>query len=830
MHEEQSASRLARENRFLRELQKISAAEALDPIENLRAVQRVTCAELGLECSMIRVRRSRDETATTPISTFCAAEVASPSDEDWDFLLECREPAARGGEGLSELPASSPDGVSPLIGMSLAFRGRSRGAVAFWGSQSLRRPLHMGDAEIVRLAVSHISTLVHIQSELNRAVSAFHRMAPLEASALFAQATQEASSLVRAPTAFIAEHDVDDPSRLNVHSLWSKGQHLESFSYDVSGSPCEAALRGSTVHIPVGVRDRHPEWMVGARVGAEGYIGVPIMNWSGQVLGVLGVVDAEPIPRAAFQDRLLRDLASRVCAGIERARMDASLRASQRRLEVALRAGKVAIWEVDLASQSIRPNAIAAEMIGLTPETVPTDFRAWMKRIHPGDIERERARYERLPESERHTYSADLRVRHENGTWRDILASGSVFQSENGATKSLVSAGIDVTEKRRFEERLRQAQKMENLATLAGGIAHDFNNLLMSIGGNAAFALRKQPNPQVEERLGQISLATERAADLTHQLLVYAGRGATEPQLFGLGALVIEISGLLDTVISKKAQLDLDCSDSPPLEADPGQIRQVVMNLLTNASEALQGEKGYIAVKTGRQKLTRADLAECWGTTNNQPGTYAFVRVSDTGVGIPFSVRPQIFDPFFTTKPSGRGLGMAVVIGVVSGHRGAIRLRSEAGRGTEITVYLPLSDKTLPEALATSETAEPTSPGAGRILVVEDETMIRELAANVLEDAGYDVVTAAGGQEGLARFADHRGQLTAVLLDVTMPDMSGVEVLARIRETDSTTPVVLMSGYTAAQSDPDNAAASAYLKKPFALNDLVSTLQSVTRR
>lgn len=789
-------------------------------------MQELTCRELGLTSSAVRARVDRDGTDTLRVSRVGSPDDLDLPEECWAELLDHPEPAGVGVEGLATLTADTGS-VGSAIGMAITIRGRSRGVVAFWGP-ARDTALDPGDARIVILAVTHISTLVHIQQELNRAVLAFRRMSTLEGDDLMRQAAQEASMLVRAPHAFIAERDQTDDGRLRILAFSSRGTLGPSFEFAAAGTPCEAVLSGHSHHVQGNLRETHPGWAPAEHAEADAFVGVPIMNWSGEVLGVLGVMDDEPIPRATFQTRLLGDLASRVSAGIERARMDETLRASQQRLEVALNAGGIAIWEIDLVRGHVEPSATAAALVGLEPDEAPRDFESWQRRLHPDDLERESARFQALNEDQREEFAADLRIRHRDGTFRWILATGRLFSDGNRKAARLISAGIDVTEKKRFEERLQQSQKMENLATLAGGIAHDFNNLLMSIGGNASLALRDGPIGRVAERLQQVSVATERAAELTRQMLVYAGRGATEPRVLNLGSLVEDISSLLDTVISKKAQLELDCDESPNVEADPTQLRQVVMNLLTNASEALGGEIGRISVSTGRRHVDRSTLAECLGAADLPPGQYAYIRVTDTGKGMDPTTRARMFDPFFTTKPSGRGLGMAVVIGAVIGHRGTIRVRSSLGEGCEITVFLPISEKPLP----VEDTIQPSAPariGAGKVLIVEDEQMIRELAATVLEDAGYEVVTATGGRDGLDRFAEHRDGLLAVLLDVTMPDLSGLEVLSRIRAAGADTPVILMSGYAESEVHPPTVPAAAYLKKPFPIDALIDTIQHVVR-
>jgi signal transduction histidine kinase len=304
-------------------------------------------------------------------------------------------------------------------------------------------------------------------------------------------------------------------------------------------------------------------------------------------------------------------------------------------------------------------------------------------------------------------------------------------------------------ERRQLEAQIQHTQRLESLGVLAGGIAHDFNNLLTVILGNTDLALRDTPpGSPAREMLSEVKSAASRASVLTNQMLAYSGRGAFVVGTLELSRLVEEMGQLLHVSLPDKVQLELDlAADLPAIEADASQVHQIVMNLVTNAAEAIGDESGVITVHTCMLEADRACLAEARLVEELPEGPYVCLQVSDTGCGMDAETQAKLFDPFFTTKFVGRGLGLAAVHGIVRGHRGAIRVRSEVGKGTTVTVLLPYS------AEAAAVTAEPLAgqsadplPPAGTVLVVEDEPGVRDLAKTMLERAGFVVLTAGDGE------------------------------------------------------------------------------------
>ncbi|MBN1475717.1 PAS domain S-box protein [Candidatus Sumerlaeota bacterium] len=385
-------------------------------------------------------------------------------------------------------------------------------------------------------------------------------------------------------------------------------------------------------------------------------------------------------------------------------------------------------------------------------------------------------------------------------------------------------------ERRRLEEKIQQTQKMESLGVLAGGIAHDFNNLLMGILGNANLALDEMsPESPARYSIQQIEMATRRAADLTKQMLAYSGKGRFVIKPLDLSHLVEEMLHMMQVSISKKAVLRLDLAKSlPAIRADATQIRQIVMNLITNASEAIGDRSGVIAITTGAMECDREYLSTTHLDTEMREGLFVTLEVSDTGEGMDAETQAKIFDPFFTTKFTGRGLGLAAVLGIVRGHRGAIRVYSEPRKGTTFKILFPASEDQA-ESLERRRTAETQWRGSGTILVADDEETIRALARRILARAGFDVLTAEHGLSAVETFREHAHEITAVLLDMTMPHMDGEQVFREMRRIRPDVRVILSSGYNEQDATQrfSGEGLAGFIQKPYSPADLIAKLREI---
>jgi len=375
-----------------------------------------------------------------------------------------------------------------------------------------------------------------------------------------------------------------------------------------------------------------------------------------------------------------------------------------------------------------------------------------------------------------------------------------VAYAQDGAPRRALIVGRDVTERMLLEEQLRETQKLESLGVLAGGIAHDFNNLLAIMLGNASLARATLPPSAREHRnLLEIESAAERAADLTHQLLSYAGRGAIETAPLEVGALVTGMVDLLASAVPADVRLAFDLApDLPAVEADAGELQQIVLNLVTNASEATGGS-GVVWLGTRCVVVGEAPQPSNDGFVGEPPapGSYVVLEVRDAGCGMDDATRARVFDPFFSTKGLGRGLGLAAVQGIVRSHGGGMRLETAPGRGSRFEILLPVSARPVAATTAPPRPLDGEAPGVhGTVLIVDDEDGVRFAAGLALEYGGYRVLTAVNGAEALRLFGAHGDEVVAVVLDKAMPVMDGEEAMRELRRRRRDLPIVLTSGFT----------------------------------
>jgi PAS domain S-box-containing protein len=425
-------------------------------------------------------------------------------------------------------------------------------------------------------------------------------------------------------------------------------------------------------------------------------------------------------------------------------------------------------------------------------------------------------------------YSLDL----QSGT--GIFATRLSPMLIDGAFRGAVAVIRDVTEDRRLEDeqrrlqdQLRQTQKLESLGLLAGGVAHDFNNLLMGILGNAELAGSDLGgSSSAVGHIRQIESAARKAADLCRQMLAYSGRGKTLSEIVNLNALVREMAGLLKVSIPEGVTLRFDLAeDLLPVLGDPSQLVQVVMNLITNAAEAIQKGPGSITLLTRSMYCDRDYLRGSYLNDDLPAGIYVYLEVTDTGCGMDEATLGKIFDPFFSTKFTGRGLGLAAVLGIVRGHNGAIRVYSEPGAGTSFKILLP------PDPASMTRDAIDLAPGgadSGRILLVDDEEIVRSVVTRMLQKLGYTWETASDGASALDILANRRHEFSCVILDMAMPGMDGARVLKAFWEIAPGARVIVMSGYNEREvvSRLGDLKPESVLQKPFRIEALQRALES----
>jgi PAS domain S-box-containing protein len=511
---------------------------------------------------------------------------------------------------------------------------------------------------------------------------------------------------------------------------------------------------------------------------------------------------------------------------------DRALRDSEARLRQVINLVPHFIFAKDAEGRFLMVNRAVAEAYGTAVEKL---------------IGRTDAEFARSEQEARHFREDDLEVMRSGepkvvgeepitdaqGRVRWLQTTKIPFTFSGTGRPAVLGVSIDITERKTAEEALRRAAKEESLTVLAGGVAHDFNNLLAAILGHASLALKNMaPGSAARRHVEKAASAVERAADLTRQMLAYSGRGHFVVRSTDFNALVRENLPLLEVALPKSVRLETRLGEGvPPVDADVGQIQQVLMNLVINAAEAIGPRGGAVAVATGVREVAAGD-GELWRASGRPlaPGPYVCLEVSDDGPGIGPETLDRIFEPFFTTKFTGRGLGLAAVLGVVRGHRGALSVASTPGRGTVFRLLFP------PGTGGTEERG-PAEPGPGRrqslrLLLVDDEEIVREMVKEVLEAEGHHVVCAADGAAAIDLFGDRSRDIDAVLLDLSMPGLSGEETYACLREIDPGVRVILSSGY-----DRDEATRRfggqgplGFIQKPYRPQDLLAEIERCLQR
>ena len=500
----------------------------------------------------------------------------------------------------------------------------------------------------------------------------------------------------------------------------------------------------------------------------------------------------------------------------------------------------VGYFTLTQAAVILEVNLSGAALLGAKrPNLVKHSFR---RHVASSDLDRW-DRYLTGVHPEGASRSCEVVLRREDGVTFPARLD-SVPVRGNGGIAVVRMAVSDISERKRAEQerlemerRLLHGQKLESLGVLAGGIAHDFNNLLTAITGNLALALAHlSPASAARERMEEAVRATKRAAELTRQLLAYSGRGRFVLEALDLSEAVEENAHMLRAAIPGTVTLSLHLGKPlPAIAADAAQIQQIVMNLITNAAEAIGGRAGVVTLSTGVGAFDAAYLGRGRVAEVPAPGKFIWLEVTDTGSGMDTTTQQRLFDPFFTTKFTGRGLGMSAVLGIVKGHGGTLIVDSQPGEGTTIRVLFPPSEnpssakRSTGHALGESPHEEKPSAVLGTILVVDDEDVVRDVCAQMVEFLGFRVLRAANGEEAVALFRAHSREIVGVILDLTMPQMDGVAAFEALRRIQPGVNVILSSGYDEQEATERFAGhgLACFLQKPYELDTLKARLERV---
>ncbi|MFT5441217.1 MAG: two-component system cell cycle sensor histidine kinase/response regulator CckA [Myxococcota bacterium] len=494
---------------------------------------------------------------------------------------------------------------------------------------------------------------------------------------------------------------------------------------------------------------------------------------------------------------------------------------SEERYRVVSEMSRDMITESTADGQTMYVSPAVSLVLGWTDEELSAQEPYTL--VHPEDVDRIRSLTDAAVLSGKPVQYDAFRIRAKSGEYLWFTTSSVVYKRSDGeirilaVTHNITEQLEDQAKRRDLEEQMVSAQKLESLGVMAGGIAHDFNNLLTPILGEASLVLADLPaNSPLRVRLMKIQRAAERAASLTHQMLSYAGKGPLQLERLNLTHLVDEMGRLFESAVSGKTQLEFELTPAlPSVEADASQISQVVINLISNASEALPDGAGKITVRTGVIDLPAAPSKAVFAE-QLVAGPHVYIEVVDTGCGMDAATAAKIFDPFFTTKFTGRGLGLAAVAGIVRGHRGALEIESEPGIGTVFRVMFPATDGEVQQVAKRDQHAAKWA-ASETVLIIDDDEWVRDLASDILARAGLHVMTAADGREGVEVFKAHADEIALVVLDRTMPKLSGFETFQALREIRADVPVILVSGYSeeSAAAELSGVGLAGFLQKPF---------------
>ena len=678
-------------------------------------------------------------------------------------------------------------------------------------------------------------------------------------SALVGWAVEALASAAGLDLVFVAERVGGPWGRVRTLAVCSDGVPGEDFELDLEGGPWADLPEDGEVHHGERLSEAFPAALLPGDFAAQG--AVVLRDSAGRPLGLLAGMSRAPLERERCLAPL-RDLAPRLGAALEAGRMAAEV---DEVLCVAATA------EGDLGTQTRALAQALGVRLAYVAEFLPGDRpRVRTLALCLDDELAEGLTYELAGTPAAGVYDGDGVVRWEDAAERFpgfeplTATDGRTFLAlalrgadgvplghlafahdqplaEGVETRPVVRVFAaraasellrlrDEEARIKIERNLLETQKMESLGLLAGGIAHDFNNLLVGILGSASLARQESAqHPRLRAHLDEIQRSAERAAELARQMLAYSGRAHFVVAALDLNRLVIEMGHLLQVSIPKRVILRVDLEpELPGVVVDATQIRQVLMNLVLNASEAMRDTGGFVRITTGVVQADRAMLDSAVLGRHEPEGSYVYLEVQDDGMGMSASTQVQIFDPFFTTKFTGRGLGLSAVRGIVQGHRGALLLSSREGVGTTFRLLLPASG----EAVVGPEGPAPAAPawrGSGRILVVDDEESVRRASTRLLESMGFEVVAVADGLEAASTLAADVGGFAAVLLDMTMPHPDGHETFRSLRRQDPDVPVVLMTGYAQQEATRrfEEGELAGFLQKPFTVENLREQMRAV---
>ncbi|MBN1866929.1 response regulator [Candidatus Sumerlaeota bacterium] len=548
-------------------------------------------------------------------------------------------------------------------------------------------------------------------------------------------------------------------------------------------------------------------------------------------IGVLNMSQSRPAHFSIESERILALVAQRAARVVATHLLHDQVRRSEEHYRLVSTNASDGLLVLDPDGRVLDANPAVERITGVRVREILSGDVAWTTLVHEED--RLLLRQCRSVASQSGGPAmVEYRLIDSSGKTHHVEERCTLLRGARGEEPLLVSVLRDTTERRRAEEERRSLEmhRLESLNRMAGGIAHDFNNLLMGITGNTNLMLMDlSPDSPFRESVEEIEDSALRAQEMVSQLLAFSGLGTFLVQTLDLTRLVREMHPILEASIPSETALEMDLDEAvPSIKADATQLRRLVTCLLNNSVESLVNRDGTIAIRTGAIPADRSYLASCCVDDDLVPGRYVYLEVEDTGCGIDGSLVAKIFDPFFTTKFTGRGLGLAAVLGIARAHKGTVRLESEPGRGTRVRVLFPVV-KGAPKPAPRHDESSGEWQAGGTVLLVDDEATILGLGKRMLEKAGFTVLAAADGKEAVDVFSQRHADIVCVLLNLSMPRMGGGEALAAIRKIRSDVPIIVASGYSEEEVAKQFASGTlaGIIQKPYRFSDLIALLRQV---
>ena len=586
----------------------------------------------------------------------------------------------------------------------------------------------------------------------------------------------------------------DDPRLVDTVSVYARGAIVDNFQYHLDHTPCSNVLETGICLYPDGIQQKFPKDELLVQMGIESYAGTPVFDSDNRVIGILVVLDGNPLKKLPLISSLLQFFAMRVSAELERMRSDLELADMTAKLSTLMENLQYGVVFENADRTIALTNLTFCSMFGVAPgpeQIIGTDCRKAVKDCMGLFIDPLRfvQRIEEVIRNGRVVANEELQ-----------LVDGRIFERDyvpivsDGAMHGHVWQYRDITDRKQLEIQLLHAQKMEAVGELAGGVAHDFNNILTAIiGYGNLLKMKLDASDPLHLYVEHILTSSEKAANLTQSLLAFSRKQVINPKPLNLNSVVEKTEKLLSRLIGEDIRLQtLFHNRDLIVMADSMQMEQILMNLVTNARDAMP-HGGNLIIETRAVYLDGEYVRKHAG---EKPGMYALISVSDTGVGMDRDLKERIFEPFFTTKEVGKGtgLGLAIVYGIIKQHDGFIEIDSEPGKGTTFRILLPLIAETQEEQKSPDYIQ--VKKGSETLLLVEDDMMVRELNRDVLQKFGYTVIVAEDGEEALLRYEQNKGRIQMLLLDVILPKKNGKEVYDAIVAQEPDIKTLFMSGYT----------------------------------